>query len=109
MDTSFGTLVRVAWREAKVNASAQGAATEPMLGAAYPPRAFIEEELGFGMGEGPSLQVTLIHLEAHNRRARKQLDHVLRRPTGRESALAKQKRLQAIAKQTMLTRGIKAA
>lgn len=73
MDTSFDTLVREAWREAKINASAHNSATEPMLGAAYPPRAWVDQELGFGFGEGPSLQVTLLHLEAHNRRARKTL------------------------------------
>src|SRR5579871_2421069 len=69
----FRELTRAAWFEAKVNGSAQGGAPEAMLGTYHPPRSFVDEELGFGFGEGPSLQVTLLHLEAHNRRARKML------------------------------------
>lgn len=97
MDLEFHRIVRAAWAEAKVNASTAGFATEPMLALAYPPRSFIDQELGFGFGEGPSLQVTLLHLEVHNRRARKVLEGQAKRSRskkrldhrGRDALIAK--------------------
>lgn len=91
---NYRTLVDAAWREQKVNASVAGSATDPMLGAARPPAGFIAVELGFGVGEGPSLQVTLLHLERGNRTRRKLLSASEKKQrTKRETPEMRQRRL----------------
>lgn len=91
---SFRRLVDAAWREVKVNASVAGSATEPMLGNAHAPSGFVHVELGFGVGEGPSLQVTLLHLERGNRTRRKLLSASEKKQrTKRETPEMRQRRL----------------
>lgn len=52
-------VARAAWFEYKVTKAAAGLATEAMLGAEEPPAEFVDVELGFALGEGPSLMATL--------------------------------------------------
>lgn len=64
---------RHAWREAQVNASVAGNASEAMLGTADPPGGFVSVELGFGFGEYPSLLATLHGLAPTNNDRRRTL------------------------------------
>lgn len=81
-----------AWHEWKEAKSVQGA-SDTLLGTARPPRAWVDDELGFGAGQGPSLQVTMLRLDAGSRivaRARRPVATTSRR----ESAEARSARLR---------------
>jgi len=68
-------LIRAAYLEYKITKQVSTGCGEAFL--AQGPRApggFIREELGFGAGEGPSLELTLNHLDTINARHRAILD-----------------------------------
>ena len=67
-----GQFIRWAWREWKTS-RAYRHADEELFARARPPRWFIDSELGFGLGQGPSIAYTAAVLEQSNRRALKLL------------------------------------
>lgn len=81
---------RHAWREAQVNASVAGNASEAMLGTSDPPGGFVAVELGFGFGEGPNILSTIRDLAPTNARAAKRLAATETR-VRRETAAQRQK------------------
>jgi hypothetical protein len=95
-------VIRAAWFEYKVTKAVADLATEPMLAAERPPRAFVDIELGFGFAEGPSLMATLDDVSrasAHGYRLRgdRTRERVTQtRPKQRASANDRRARLQAM-------------
>lgn len=97
-------VIRAAWFEYKTSKHIAGLATEPMLGAFRPPGAFIDVELGFGFGEGPSIMATLDGVSRATARGyRLRGNRTMERPNAapprpkkRTSANDRQARLQAM-------------
>jgi hypothetical protein len=67
---SFHAVTRAAWSEFKVAADYSTGMGEVMRGTERPPRGFVGEELGFGLGNGPSLLFTMAKVQQKSRRRR---------------------------------------
>ncbi len=64
----------LAWREAKATADVHHLLGEVCRAMDSPPASFINEELGFGFGEGPSIISTLQDLDRTNKAHRHKLE-----------------------------------
>jgi len=67
-------VARLAWREAKATADVHHSLGEIRRAVDYPPGYFIEVELGFGLGEGPSIIATMQDLDRINAAHRHELE-----------------------------------
>ena len=88
----------LAWQEYKITKATAGNASEALLASDHAPSGFVAVELGFGLGEGPSLSATMQNVEALNRKHAKQAEFAVikRRKSKRESGEQKQARLQSM-------------